>query len=106
MELIRPDITPQELLAVLDTNIKKGKELASCFPQGSTEREEIDYPLHIIMLAWAELKVALDGSDEDYIDFIFEVVKRDVHDELVKRLIELEMSQKFLQGKLNCIGRA
>ena len=55
------------------------------------------------MLAWAELKTALDRSNEDYIDFIFEVVKKDVHDELLKKLNGLEMSQKV---ELNGGGKA
>lgn len=103
MELIRPDITPQELLVVLDANIDKTQELLSYFSKNSAQYDEIHDSLHTIMLAWAELKTALDRSNEDYIDFIFEVVKKDVHDELLKKLNGLEMSQKV---ELNGGGKA
>lgn len=106
MELIRPDITPQELLMTLRSKMINGVALLLRLEEGSRWYEELSKSLQLPIISFMELQTALESSDEAYKAKVFERVKENLAIELETRLTELEMSQKFLQGKLNCIGRA
>lgn len=106
MELIKPDITPQELLMALRRKMINGVALLLRLEEGSSWYEELSESLQLPIISFMELQTALDGSDEAYKTEVFERIKEDLALELETRLAELELSQKFLQGKLNCIGRA
>lgn len=106
MELINPDITPQELLMALRSKMINGVALLLRLEEGSSWYEELSESLQLPIISFMELQTALESSDEAYKSEVFEKVKENLAIELENRLTELEMSQKFLQGKLNCIGRA
>lgn len=106
MELIKPDITPQELLIVLRSKMINGVAMLLNLEEGSNWYEELSDSLRVPIISFMELQTALESSDETYKTEVFERIKENLALELESRLTELEMSQKFLQGKLNCIGRA
>lgn len=106
MELIKSDITPQELLMALRSKMINGVALLLRLEEGSSWYEELSESLQLPITSFMELQTALESSDEAYKAEVFERVKENLAIELESRLTELEMSQKFLQEKLNCIGRA